>query len=296
MAKKTEVSTETENTEIVAVGQNAALPTHLLGDDIWAGQGGFENTDTDSFAIPFLVILQKMSPMVDEDSSAYIEGAKAGMFFNTVTQELYDGKEGITIVPCAFKRSIIHWGGRESANPGFKGEIQLDEFELMKADTTQVVEVDGKYYKPDEDGKVDKKKNDLFADTRQHFVLVINPKTGEFSRALLSLTSTQIRASKSLMTALQNKKVKVAGRLRTPPTFANTVKMTTIGQSNEKGTWSLAKFELTGLVNDPDIFEDAHGFYRDVVGGEVNVDYTKADATSQTEEGEELKPTESEGF
>jgi hypothetical protein len=32
--------------------------------------------------------------------ASYIPEAKAGMIFNTVTSELYDGQAGIKVVPC----------------------------------------------------------------------------------------------------------------------------------------------------------------------------------------------------
>ena len=75
-----------------------ALPGgYNYGDD--AGSG-WENTGTEDFTIPFLAILQSMSPQVQETEAEFIEGAKAGMLINTATQELYDGKEGVELVPC----------------------------------------------------------------------------------------------------------------------------------------------------------------------------------------------------
>lgn len=283
----------TETTEIATVQGGVLAPEFMNFDD--CGNGGFEGTDRDSFAIPFLQILQKMSPLVDEDNAKYIAGAKAGMIYNTVTQLLSDGKKGVLIIPCAFKRTFILWGGREG-DGGFKGEISVEEFEALKLDPTKVVMVDGRAYVPDADGMVNEKKSDFFADTRSHFVLVVDEETGEFGQAILSLSSSQIKASKMLMTALNQKKIKTPKGLMTPPTFANVVRLTTQGMSNEKGSWSGAKFELEGLVTDANLFENAKAFYKDCVEGTIVVDHTKADAASANGGDVDGKPQDAEGF
>lgn len=292
--------TETEENKGVAVkpGDGAVALAELgaLDESDFGGDVGFEGADKDSFAIPFIQILQKMSPKVDEDHAEYIPGAKAGMLYNTVTGQLYDGKEGFHIIPCAYKRSYILWGGREAAEGGYKGEFSVEEFEALKADESKVKVVDGRAYVPDADGNVNEKKSDYFSDTRSHYVIVIDPKTGEFGTAILSLSSSQIKASKKLLTSLQQKKVNVPNKgLMTPPTFANLVTVTTVGKSNDKGSWSGVEFTLAGLVQDKNVYAAARDFYKIVVSGEVKADYSKADATSAQGDVND-KPEDAEKF
>ena len=289
--------TETEDSKGVALKEDGALAIVDLGvmdESDFGSNAGFEGADKDSFAIPFLQILQKMSPKVDEDHAEYIPGAKAGMLFNTVTGKLYDGKSGLHIVPCAYKRTYILWGGREG-DGGYKGEFSVEEVEALRADETKLKVVDGRYYVPDADGNINEKKSDYYSDTRSHFVIVIDPETGEYGTAILSLASSQIKSSKKLLTSLQQKKVNTARGLQTPPTFANLVKVTTAGRSNESGSWSGIEFALDGLVQDKNVYAAAKEFYRTVVAGEVKADYAKADATSA--QGDvDTKPTDAEGF
>ncbi len=54
----------------------------------YAGQG-FENTTSQDLPTPFLNVLQSNSPQIDEDDERYVEGAKAGMFYNTAAGELF---------------------------------------------------------------------------------------------------------------------------------------------------------------------------------------------------------------
>ncbi|HSH65320.1 MAG TPA: hypothetical protein VLB84_05840, partial [Bacteroidia bacterium] len=49
---------------------------------------GFEDASQNSFSIPILRILQDQSPQVKRHNEKYIEGAKPGMIFNTVTKEV----------------------------------------------------------------------------------------------------------------------------------------------------------------------------------------------------------------
>lgn len=271
---KAQAAAATESTELVAKTASAVAAMDFM-DAADFGGAGFEGTDKDSFAIPFIQILQKMSPIVDEDHVKHIEGAKAGMLMDTVSQKLYDGKTGMIIVPCAYKRSYVIWGGREG-DGGFKGELTVEQFEEIAQDETKVKVVEGRPYKPNDDGSVNPKKNDYYADTRSHFVLIVNEETGEVGQAILALSSTQTKASKMLMTALQQKKVDVNGTKRTPPTFANKVKLTTVGMSNDKGSWSGAKFELIGMVTDKDLYAEAKAFYAAIASGAAKADFTKS--------------------
>lgn len=279
---------EVKATEVVVANQSQVVPS-FMEDDF--GGSGFEGADKDSFAIPFLQVIQKMSPMADEDSPKYITGAKAGMLFNTVSQRLYDGKAGLLIIPCAFKRSFIQWAGRD-AEGGFKGEFMPEQV-LEMQNRGDITSVGGRLMKPLADGSVNEKKSDYFADTRSHFVLIIDPETGEISRAIMPLSASQVKASKMLMTALQQKKVETPRGRMTPPTFANLVRVTTSGMSNEKGSWSGVNFALEGMVTDPAIYAEAKDFYKAINAGEVNVDHSKSD--HQTNDVGD-KPTEADGF
>ena len=79
--------------------QNASLA--LFGDDV---SKGFENMTQEDMALPFVRILGQLSPQVTDGDAKYIDGAKPGMIYNTVTSELYDGKKGIKVIPCYYKK------------------------------------------------------------------------------------------------------------------------------------------------------------------------------------------------
>jgi hypothetical protein len=281
---------KTQTTEVAEVKNQALAAPAFMDGDFGAG---FEGADKDSFAIPFLQILQKMSPIADEDSDKYIPGLKAGMVWNTVTQKGYNVREvPMEIIPCAYKRSFILWGARDG-DGGFKGEVTPEEMDAIIA-AGKIENVDGKLLVKDADGNVNPKKSDYYADTRSHFVMAKDPDSGTWAPAILSLASSQIKASKNFLTALQQKKVKTQAGDRTPPTFANVVHLSTIAQSNDKGNWAGVKLTLEGLVTDPAVYAAAKEFYATILAGEVKADYSKAADTGDA--GVSNTPKDAEGF
>ena len=261
--------------------EHAVAPAGLMDFAADAG-AGMEGAGQESFAIPFLSVLQKGSPQVDEASGAAIEGAKAGMLFENVTGRMFSGKDGVVIVPCSYKREFLRWGARDNGG-GFKGAYTPEDIADMRA-KGQIVELEGRLYAPEADGSVSDKKSDRFNDTRNHYVLIMDEATGAWTEALLSLTSTQIKKSKMLMSALASVKLKNgAGQLYTPPTFANLVRVTSVGESNDKGTWFGVKFELAGQVDRAEVYAAAKAFHANIAKGGVQVKYEDTEtATSES--------------
>ena len=261
---------KSQKSEVVEVKNNAvAVAAMDFAEDAGAGM---EGAGAESFAIPFLSVLQKGSPQVDEASGAAIEGAKAGMFYENVTGKMFDGKAGITIIPCAYRRVFLRWAPKGSDGSGFKGELTVDEVAVLRA-AGKIVEQEGRLYFPLEDGSVNEKKCDRVADVRNHYVLLVDKETGNWTNALLSLGSTQIKKSKMLMSALASVKLPGPNGAYTPPTFANLVNVTTIGESNDKGTWHGVVFKLDGQVQNPDLYRAAKAFHASVAAGTVEAKY-----------------------
>ena len=82
--------------EVAVKKEGGAL---ALANEFESVSSGFEGMGQEDFALPFLRLLTNTSPEVGE-----VDGAMPGMVFNTVTGELYDGKKGLTVIPCAYVR------------------------------------------------------------------------------------------------------------------------------------------------------------------------------------------------
>lgn len=260
-----------EATTDVALKTQNALAVH---NDMFAADAGagMEGADRDSFAIPFLMVLQKGSPQVDETHAAYtpVEGAKAGVLFDNISQECFDGKVGVRIVPCSFRRVFIRWGS-DASGEGFKGEFTVEEVDRMRANG-EIKELENRLYFPLDDGTVHEKKCDRLSDTRNHYILLLDDE-GNWKEALLSLSSTQIKKSKMLMALLANVKMAGPSGKFTPPTFANVVRIATVPESNDKGSWYGVRFVAEGQVEDPQVYAAAKDFNKKVSSGAVVAKY-----------------------
>lgn len=264
MSKKENTGSE------VAIKQNAALATSEDFDVSAYAGAGMESADADSFAIPFAMILQKGSPQVDEASGAALEGAKAGMIYDNISQTMTDGKKGILVVPAHFKRTYIRWGSEDSGE-GFKGEFSPEDVAIM-VEKGELKELDNKLYFPLADGTVHEKKCDRMTDTRNHYVVIVDPETGDARPALVSMSSTQIKKSKGWLADMANVRLDGPNGRYCPPTSANLYKLTTIPESNNKGTWYGWRFERVGR-SAKQHFDQAYALHLSVKKGDVAAKY-----------------------
>lgn len=231
-------------------------PTALVAADMMADMmadagAGLEGADRTSFAIPFITILQGLSPQIET-----VDGAKPGLFINTITNELY--KE-VLVVPCAFQRRYLRWAPR-SEGGGYKGEYNPVDIETGKVEGAA----------PNAEGRLMIGTDEL-KDTRNHFVLV-QTEAGTWQPALLSLSSTQIKKSKRFMSLIQGIEVKAPnGKTFTPPSFSHIYKLTTVKEKNSKGEWWGLEVSIVEQVSDPEVYAKAKAFHGSVVAGEVEV-------------------------
>lgn len=254
-----------------------ALPPEI---DITADiGGGLEGADKDSYAIPFLRVIQKMSPQVDEASPEYNEDARPGMLLNTVTGELIDAKsEDVHFLPCAFQRRFLLWGPRDNGG-GYEGEYLPEQAAQLRHDG-KAVEIDGRLYAAGEDGKASEKTSSRFTDTRSHFGILLVGETA--TPVLLSLSSTQIKKSKQLMSILSQARVDTAKGPAVPPTWLNKIKLGTVVESNDNGSWHGIRFEADGFITDPALYNMAKGFHDQVANEQARADYAAAHEESST--------------
>lgn len=283
MSKKETSQTEAEEVKGGAVAVQGTTAVALADEAIdysaYVG-AGMEEADSESFAIPFLMVMQKGSPQVDETKGEYIEGAKAGMLYDNVSKKLYDGKVGLEVVPCNFRRTFIRWGA-ENGGEGFKGEISPEVVATM-IESGDIRELDNRLYVPLADGTVHDKKCDRISDTRNHYVLIVDPETGDTRPALLSLSSTQIKKSKAWLTDLGNQKEDGPRGRFTPPSFANVYKITTIPEQNDKGTWYGVRLERKARAP-RQLFEAGKAFYDTVKRGNVEAKYEAAHSAEKSD-------------
>lgn len=235
---------------------NSALAKYDYGG--LGPRAGLEGADREAFAIPFLQILQKLSPQLDRNNPGYIKTATEGMILNTANGEVYDGEEGILVMPVEYKRSFTAWTIREKGG-GYKGEYAPGDPIIM----TTKKDIKNRDMLPDNATQL--------SDTRLHGVILLTGDTPQ--PALISLTSTGIKKSKRWMTQMQERQ-KEDGL----PTFAHVYRLTTVPERNDQGNWMGWKIEPAGDVADQDHVDAAVAFFRALQTG---ARVMRADTASQ---------------
>jgi len=242
-------------TKAMTAAQEKAVAA-MMAEDVGAGT---EDFDSDSVAIPFLRILQKGSPQCDEAASGFLEDARPGMFYNSVTNELFDGKEGVVLLPCGFQRRFLRFAPR---GDGSLSGVYTPEEVVSLRESGSAVEHEGRLYIPEAGGgQINVKRDDRLVDSRSHFCLLLSGDSAE--KVVFSLASTQIKKSKQLNAMLS--KVRIAGA--PPPTWMNRVKATTVPEQNDEGSWHGVKFELDGFIEDQALYAEGKAFHDSVSSG-----------------------------
>lgn len=211
----TKKSGTTAEEKQVVTKEEAALPIAIEELEALSGQG-FEGADLDSYAVPFLRILQKNSPQTDEMESSYIENSKPGMFFNTITGELYD-KE-IDIIPVYYSRSFIEWKPNRG---GFVKDHGPDPKILDR-----VVEIDDKNNSVLDNGNI-------VQDTRNHYLLLADQP--ELGPIIMSLSSSGIKHSKKWMSMMS--RLMIPNSKKQAPMYAGVWTIGTSLNKNDDGSW-----------------------------------------------------------
>ena len=238
----------------------------LFGNDL---QKGFENMTQEDMALPFVRILGQLSPQVTDGDAKYIASAKPGMIYNTVTSECFDGKQGIKVIPCYYKKDYPEWSDRGDG-PGAPVAVHLPNSPIIqtgKRDGSKIRLPNGNYLE----------------ETASYYVLV-ETKAGGMTPALITMKSTQLNVSKkwnSMMKTIQIPDGK--GGMAIPPMHGVVYKLSSVLQKNDKGSWygwSVTQDRIMGQ-KDKTLYLTAKDFNSSVSKGNVQ---TKADVEEKAKD------------
>lgn len=203
-----------------------AKTREVATNDVFGGAIDAGQTTAEDFAIPFLYILQSGSPQVKKSAGEYVEGAEEGNIYNTVSKELY---ENVMVLAAHYERVFIEWVPREKGG-GFVARYKEEpEYEVNEK---------GDWVLPN---------GNHLKDTRQWYVLVINPD-GSSEPATIGMSGSNIKTSKRMMTTYRLQHTK-------KPFILNTVP-----RENEKGSWFAWDFSVGEF---PEGAEELAGLFRD---------------------------------
>jgi len=229
---------------------DAPLPANVFEEDKGRGLGNISQQD---LALPFLKVLAQLSPEVNKRDGKYVEGAESGMIYNSVTGELYNGVEGINVIPCYYKLEYLEWKDR---GEGLGAPVAVYD---STSDIMSKTKEDANYKPRLPNGNyIDK--------TASHFVLILGDSP---STALISMKSTQLKISRKWNSMMSGLKLKGEDGLFTPASFSHIYRLKTTQLSNDKGTWFGWEVSKVGPVTDASLYQQAKTFCENISKGSV---------------------------
>ena len=221
-------------------------------DDILETAGEGVDYATSDLQIPFIRVIQALSPQIKKSDAAFIKGAEQGDLFNTVTGEVWKGEEGINVIPCYQETKHLEFTPRDQGG-GFVGEVPLSDPNILK--TTR------------QGAKETLPSGNELVKSDQHYCMVLN-KDGSAQPAIVDMKSTQLKISRRWKTQIAMQKIPDKnGVMRTPALFATIWNLKTVEESNDMGTWYNYTVEKVDLVKDKNLFIDAKNFRSSVESG-----------------------------
>ncbi len=267
----------------VAKKEEEAGAVALL-DELTAGADDREVMGKDDMSIPFLAILQSLSPQCTKGEADYIKEAEPSMLFNTVTKRMYptfdddDNKlVGTHIISVHYKASYVEWVPRAQGG-GFAGEYDV------ALGSTAITEKNDNNQDIIQQGSPIGTPGNQLSYTHTHFVFVVDKETGRFKPAIISGSSTQVKPLKDLNGLIYD--------LETPegkPTkrYYGLWAVSTKRRTNDSGTWYIWDFHCAGTVLDlgntvaAEIIGQAKSLADGAKSGEVQPDRIKEAAVSE---------------
>ena len=237
-----------------------ALDMSVFEDD--AG-GGLENITQDDLALPFLKVLSGNDEVLDRD-----ENARKGDIYNTVTGHIYKGKDGISVVPCAYQRRFIRWSPRGMGSNAPVAIFSPDEARPKTERSTE----DNKEYVVDGNG-------DYIEETHQHFVMVMNADES-IETALIAMKSTQLKKSRKWNSMMQSITMQGKNGPFVPPKWSHVYQLKTVLEENSKGSWHGWEMAKECVVTDSHVYQQAKKFAESISAGDVVVKHTDANNDS----------------
>ena len=248
-----------EETRDVATKQGVALATLDFVSD--SGMG-LENIDKSDLALPFLKLLQSGSDETKKRHAKYVEGAEAGMFYNTVTKKLYSGEKGIEVIPVFYKMTYPEWAPFEKREGR---PIHNDRGPGIMSQTTQ----------NDRNKDMLTNGNEIIK-TANHFVIILGDRP---EKALMTMKSTQLKVSRSWNSLMEDQfEINPKTNKSVPaPMFSRVYKLNSV-ENTGSFTWHGYNINLVKKVDDAGVYQMAKDFHNSLKNSQAKAESSKEDS------------------
>lgn len=216
---------------------------------------GLETITSDDMATPRIKILASNSPELDD-----LENARPGMIINSVSNKLWKGNEGFSVVVCGYDKVWLEWEDR-----GVGSSAPVNIFSAQDRPTNAVRGDDGKFRLPS---------GNYLEESANFYVLILN-KDGIPEPAIISMKSTQLKIARAWAYSLKNEFLQNPDnkQMFLAPSWYRIYNLTTTKQTNSKGSWFGWVLDKEDFLNDENTFTMASEFNESIRKGLVKPKY-----------------------
>lgn len=219
--------------------QEDTLPADMLEE--FEGMG--TEFTQDEVVYPFVSRIQTNSPQLIPGDAQYVEEAKPGHLLHTATRRVY---EELNFVPLKFQQIIIQWRDRDSGG-GFVAAFEPGD--ANKPATHKVENVDVVTDDPQS-----------YLETNLQYICMFFDGDIPLGPAVLSCNKSQLKYARRFNVALQSKKMTLGdGRTIRAPIFSHVYPLSTVQDSNAKGSWFSFRFGEGQPVTSKDLLREIIG-------------------------------------
>lgn len=229
--------------DVAAVDTTKSVVGFLAGDTLPAhlqqGTGaGNENVSSDDMTIPRLDVIQQLSPQLDPSNAKYIEGAKLGHLFNSLSGDLYNH---CFVINLHFE---VKWQifKKRKFGGGFEGSFDTEYAALQHLDAQNL---------PRDQYDV--------SETAIHKCLLLDENGQPDQPVLVYMSGSKMKVSKEWNSQI---------RLKDPRAdrFASVWTLSSIGEKNRQGQpYQNVKVDFAGWAGE-DLYTTAKESYLGLVG------------------------------
>lgn len=217
---------------------------------------GFENVRQDDLGIPFLTIIQKMSPEVDEDSAKYVPGLKTSDIVLSTNKKAYGNKDkGVEFIPCGYQKAFVEWAPREKGG----GYVATHGMGIM----SQTVK--------NEKGQDILESGNIVVTTAYIMGFIADDEAG-WLPVVIAMSSTQLKKARQWLNIMTSQKFtsQSGGKLQLPM-YAYKYILSTVPESNEHGTWYGWKIDQGEMVKEALLVTQAREQHKQITSGSMQM-------------------------
>ena len=235
------------------------------------GDTGYEGVTGSDLSLPFLSVLQGISPEVADNNP---EGARAGMFINSITKELIDGeKSGVVFQPVLYEKKFVEWVPRAQGG-GWVGAHEPTSDVVREAQKHSAAK--GLGY-----GKLETPSGNQLVETLYFYGHILSEDGNEVNGfAVLPCTSTKIKPAQAFLTVMMTT---LKGRIKL---WGWRTRVMTKKEKNDQGTFHTIEFKPFGgknwldgvMMPDSPLFAEGAGLRDMILSGKAKVDHSQQGA------------------